>query len=96
MSDIKLREIFSMKNKNLLVSLLPDRRTLDNGISISETRGKREIVAGLVEAAEASLKLQERCICYFPSYAANPIEVNGVTLFIVNFQDLVMTDKIAE
>lgn len=76
-------------NKNIVVKL-NELATMDNGIQIQETRGKRDIVSGIVVDLDTSTGLKPGQKIYFPYYAAINFEVKGDNLWIVNINDVIM------
>jgi len=85
-----------MKNKYLLVSIFDTQRASKNGLNIKETRGKRDIIIGVVEAAELSLKLPAKALCWFPMYAGSEIIFNDKKYLAVPFEDIIMIERIQE
>jgi co-chaperonin GroES (HSP10) len=89
-----IQEYYVMHNKNLLVSLRDNRKVLQNGISVQDTRGRKDIVEGIIECSHPSLKLPQKVIVWFPMYAGLPIQLLGKQYLIVNYDDVIMTEKI--
>ena len=88
-----LVELYKALNKNLLISVI-DQKKLQNGINVKETRGRKDIIIGIVELAEEKLKLPQKCMCWFPLYAGIPISLEGKSYLIVPYDDLVMIEKV--
>lgn len=96
---INIRELdknFKAKNNNLVVQLFDETETLANGIKLQDTRGKRDIVAGTCLLAEEKCKIPKLALVWFPLYSANLIKLGGETLFIVNFDDIILIEKTEE
>ena len=91
----ELSKIYKTKNKWLLISLKNDKTTLNNGLMIEETRGKKDIVSGIIESSEDS-NLTEGKIVWFPMYSALPIVLPRYTgneqLFLVNIEDICLEE----
>lgn len=88
-----LNKVVAMQNKYLLVSLFENQKVLKNGLNIKETRGKKDIVVGVIEAAQVSLKLPEKAICWFPLYAGSQVEVDERQYLAVPYEDIIMIEK---
>ena len=93
---MNLNEVVCMKNKYLLISPMDKQKTLSNGLNIRETRGKRDIIVGVIEASESGLKLPEKAICWFPLYAGSEVQVGDKTLLAVPFEDVIMIERVPE
>jgi co-chaperonin GroES (HSP10) len=78
-------------NGNILVKL-NETATMDNGIQIQETRGKRDVVSGVVADADEKTGVKLFQKVYFPYYAAVAIQYKGEDLWIVNYQDVIIID----
>lgn len=78
-------------NKNIVVKI-NELATMDNGIQIQETRGKRDIVSGIVVDADTTCGLEPGKKIYFPYYAAINFAVKGDDLWIVNLNDVIMVE----
>ena len=98
----QVEKYYKPVNKNLLVSLINVNSQFDNGIAVKETRGKKDIVCGIVELAEVSLKIHKKAMCWFPAYAGVPIKLpindeNGRAkdqdFLIVAYEDILIFDK---
>ena len=96
MNDTNMNDWYIMHNKNVLVSLKEDRKVLNNGISVQDTRGRKDIVMGIVECSHPSLKFSNRALVWFPMYAGLPIQVAGNQYLVVNYDDIIMSEKVSE
>jgi co-chaperonin GroES (HSP10) len=96
MNDTNMNDWYIMHNKNVLVSLKEDRKVLNNGISVQDTRGRKDIVMGTVECSHPSLKFSNRALVWFPMYAGLPIQVAGNQYLVVNYDDIIMSEKVSE
>lgn len=96
MDEQNLNSWYVMHNKNLLVSQKEDRRVLQNGISVQDQRGRKDIMVGILECSHPSLKLPNRVLVWYPAYAALPVQLNGKQYFIINYEDVIMTEKISD
>lgn len=94
--ETNLNDWYVMHNKNVLVSVKLERKTLQNGISVQDTRGRKDIVEGIVEASHPSLKFSNRALVWFPMYAALPITVAGKQYVIVNYEDIIMSERVLD
>jgi co-chaperonin GroES (HSP10) len=94
--ELNLNEFYAMQNKNILVSLKEGRNTLRNGITVQETRGRKDIVVGICEAAPAGLKIPTRALVWFPHYAGLPIVLDGKGYLVVNYEDVLIIEKVQE
>ena len=91
-----MNEWYVMHNKNVLVSLKEDRKVLNNGISVQDTRGRKDIVVGTIECSHPSLKFPNRALVWFPMYAGLQIQLAGKQYLIVNYDDIIMSEKISD
>ena len=94
--DTNMNDWYIMHNKNVLVSVREDRKVLNNGISVKDTRGRKDIVMGIVECSHPSLKFPNRALVWFPAYSGLPIQVAGNQYMIVNYEDIIMSEKVSE
>ena len=78
-------------NKNIIVRL-NELSTIDNGIQIQETRGKRDIVSGIIVDLDKDVGLLPGNKIYFPYYSAINFAVKGDDLWIVNINDVIMVE----
>lgn len=85
-----------MTNKFWLVRLEDELKQLSNGLTVKETRGKRDIVTGKVISGDYSSEFPcaDGYIIWFPLYAANPITVDGESLLVVHQDDIIMVEDI--
>jgi co-chaperonin GroES (HSP10) len=85
-----------MVNNFYLIKLKEENKILSNGISVKETRGKRDIVVGEVVKAPRDMTrttvANEGNLVWFPLYSANSIVYDGDTLLIVQADDIIMVD----
>ena len=92
--ETNMNEWYVMHNKNVLVTLSKDRKVLDNGISVQDTRGRKYIVMGTIECSHPSLKFPNRALVWFPMYAGLPIQLAGKQYLVVNYDDIIMSEKV--
>lgn len=85
-----------MTNKFWLVELIEENKILSNGLTVKETRGKRDIVTGKVINGDYSTEFPcaDGYLVWFPLYAANPITIDGKTLLIVHQDDIIMVEEV--
>lgn len=85
-----------MANKFWLVELEEELKQLANGLTVKETRGKRDIVTGKVVKGDYSPEFPctEGCLVWFPLYAANPITINGNNLLVIHQDDIIMIKEV--
>ena len=93
---MNLNDQICMKNKFLLISPLDKQKKLSNGLNISESRGKRDVIVGVIEAAEPGLKLPEKAICWFPLYAGSEVTIGDRSFLAVPHEDIIMIEKVME
>lgn len=79
-------------NKNVIVQL-KNTVELKNGINLKETRGKRDVVTGVVYLAGESSGLEPKDIVWFPLYASNEITIDGLPLAVLSMDDIIMVEK---
>ena len=91
--DTSMNDWYIMHNKNVLVTL---REVLQNGIAVQDTRGRKDIVVGIVECSHPSLKFSNRALVWFPMYAGLPIQLAGKQYLVVNYDDIIMSEKVSE
>jgi co-chaperonin GroES (HSP10) len=85
-------ENITMLNGFIAVILNGDKKTLGNGLTITETRGRRDIVTGTIAMSENSdLPCGSRV--WFPLYAATIVLINGEPYHIVKCDDLMMVSR---
>lgn len=85
-----------MTNKFWLVELEDELKQLSNGLTVKETRGKRDIVTGRVIHGDYSPEFPaaDGYLVWFPLYAANPITVDGKSLLVVHQDDIIMVEEV--
>jgi len=70
---------------------------LKNGINLKETRGKRDIVTGVVFKADDLLgELKPGTLVWFPLYASNEIVIGGKQYAVVQYDDIIMVQENAK
>ncbi len=79
-------------NQNVIVQLKQSVE-LKNGINLKETRGKRDIVTGVVYLADESLNLKQGMLVWFPLYASNEITLEGSVYAVLNISDIIMVQE---
>ena len=84
-----------MTNKFWLVVLEEELKQLSNGLTVKETRGKRDIVIGKVIHGDYSHEFpcSNGYHVWFPLYAANPITVDGNDYLVVHQDDIIMVEE---
>ena len=104
-NDTQLTKYYRAVNKNIVVSLLDQDVAFNNGIHVQEERGKKDVVAGLVELADTSIKIPDRAMCWFPMYAATRIRLpittkhgtlDNKTYYYINYEDIILVEKIQD
>jgi hypothetical protein len=91
-----LKKEVVMKNKNLLVTVMQESTTFDNGLNVKTVRGKRDVVVGIIQRSPAELKLPDHSMCWFPIYAAQELLYNGTNYLVVPYEDVIMVEMIIE
>lgn len=94
--ETTLNDYYSMQNKNILVSLFEGRSACKNGLVVQETRGKKDIVVGICEASQPGLKIPNRALVWFPHYAGLPMNLDGKNYLVVNFEDVIMVERVLD
>lgn len=82
-------------NQNIIVQL-KNSVELKNGINLKETRGKRDVVVGVVYQADESLNIKTGSLIWFPLYATNEITVEGKIFAVLKSEDVIMVDDNAK
>lgn len=82
----------TMLNGYIAVILSDDKKTLGNGLTITETRGRRDIVTGTIAMSEDSdLPCGSRV--WFPLYAATGVLIDGELHYVLKRDDLIMVSR---
>lgn len=82
----------TMLNGFIAVTLDDSKKTLGNGLTITETRGRRDVVTGLISMSEdPQLPCGSRV--WFPLYAATIVLIAGEPYHIVKSDDLIMVSR---
>ena len=84
-----------MTNKFWLVELVEENKILSNGLTVKETRGKRDIAVGKVIHGDYSHEFpcSNGYHIWFPLYAANPIVFDGKNYLVVHQDDIIMVEE---
>ena len=79
---------YKMCNGNLMVRIVENTAMNANGTVIknSETRGKRDVVCGVLLVNGDHLK--EGDLIYFSYYAGQPMQLEDEQVYIVNYKDI--------
>lgn len=84
----------TMLNGFFLIELVEENKLLSNGITVKETRGRRDIVSGLVvNCPEEYKKDYSKGTVWFPLYSANTFVYEGKALLLVHHDDIMMVKK---
>lgn len=88
-----MKGIYLSRNGNLVVEILQNTAENANGTFVkgSETRGKRDIVEGLVLIGDSNVP--SGTIIYFSYYAAQPFVLEQKQVYIVNKADIKLVKK---
>ena len=100
---------YQTKNNKLVIQRCSNEQTLDNGIKVTEARGKKDIVKGIpVVTYETSLPIghnnefvlekesSKNIFIWYPLYAALPISIEGNTYDVIDQQDIIMEEEVYE
>lgn len=89
----RMKDKYENRNGNLIVKILENTAENANGTFIkgSETRGKRDIVMAQVIVKNNNYPVGS--IVYFSFYAAQPFELEGEQVYVVNHQDIKFIKK---
>ena len=76
-----LEDDYRMVNKYVLTTPYDNAAALSNGLKVREERGRKDIICGVVELSEPSLKISPKSMCWYPASAAVkvtlPVTVQG-------------------
>lgn len=89
-----LNDHYVMQNKYMLVTPREDRKVLQNGISVQDTKDRKDIVVGIIECSHPNLKIPSRALVWFPRYAGLPLHLCGKQYLVVNHEDVIMIEKV--
>jgi hypothetical protein len=81
-------------NQNIIIDLKQSVE-LKNGINLKETRGKRDIVNGVVFLSSVE-EIKVNAKVWFPLYASNEINVQGKLFAVVHKDDIIMVQEDAK
>lgn len=89
----RMKGKYESRNGNLIVKIVENTAENANGTFIkgSETRGKRDIV--LAEVVVENSNYKAGTLIYFSFYAAQPFELEGEQVYVVNNQDIKFIKK---
>jgi len=79
-------------NNNVIVQI-KSTVELKNGINLKETRGKRDVVIGVIYLADEFTGLNQGDLVWFPLYASNEITIDGLPLAVINLSDIIMVEE---
>ena len=91
-----LKEQYAIKNGYILTKVYTKDETLANGIKFQDTRGKRDIISATCLLAEDKYKIPEHALVYFPLYAALDFKLDGENYLLVNFDDVILVEKVPD
>lgn len=82
-------------NGNVIVKAVTEKVTTKAGIVISATeqRGKRDIITGEIVYSSRKDCLKVGSIVYYPMFAAQPINIDGLELLAVNAKDIILVKE---
>ena len=83
---------YTVINNKLIVKPLENKTTLKNGITIQETRGKKDILSGEVVLAPEDSTLVGTTV-YYPEFASIPIVLEGNHLLVIDLQDVIIIQR---
>lgn len=82
---------YKAHNNKLIVEPLEIKDSLKNGIIIQATRGKKDILTGMVVKATSSLDIKEGDMVWYPEYASLPITIEGNNLVVIDYEDIIIS-----
>ena len=83
-----------MLNGFYIVELKEEHTVHSNGLTVKETRGKRDIVTGVIKnLPDGTYGIRTGDLIYFPLYAGNPITIDGKTYLSIHEDDIIMVEK---
>ena len=91
--EAERRAMYESRNGSMVVRIVDNTAENANGTFVkgSETRGKRDIVAGEVVIPSEGYPIG--CVVYFPYYASQPLTLDGEQLSIVDGRDVKFVKK---
>ena len=90
-----LNNEYVMQNNYLLVTPCESRKTLANGISVQDTKDRKDIMVGVIKCSHPKLKIPNCALVWFPRYAGLPLQLNdGKQYLVVNHEDVIMIEKV--
>ncbi len=78
-------------NQNIIIDLKQSVE-LKNGINLKETRGKRDIVNGVVFLSSVE-SIAVKSKVWFPLYASNEINIGGKIYAVVHADDIIVVQE---
>lgn len=85
---------YTTLNGNIIVKQVADQTVTKAGLRVTatETRGKKDIVAGqIILSNRNDLKPSE--IVYYPMFAAQPFNLDGEDVAVINSKDIVLVKR---
>lgn len=76
-------------NGHLLIELQDEKVTLDNGMQLKETKGKKDLVKGRIVVGEFDGASE----VYYPLYASIDFHYKGIKYHIIHKEDIVIVKK---
>ena len=84
---------YATHNNKLIIKQLNLTTTLNNGIVIQETRGKKDILVGEVILTSPKLSINEGDWVWFPEYATLPITLDNQSYYVIDYQDIILSKE---
>lgn len=80
---------------NIIVKPLEQKELLDNGISIDTTIASRmQIVTGeVIKVSKDVPEIKQGDIVWYPLYGAKEITYKGNRMFVINHNDIIISEK---
>lgn len=86
-------ENYTTHNSKLIIKQLNLTTTLNNGIVIQETRGKKDILVGEVILTSPELDIKKGDWVWFPEYASLPIALDNQSYYVIDYQDVILSKE---
>lgn len=85
---------YTTLNGNIIVKQIEVETITKSGLHVTatETRGKKDIVAGrIIHSNRNDLKIGE--VVYYPMFAAQPFNLDGNDVAVINSKDIVLVKR---
>lgn len=89
---------FNCLNGNLIVKPIVEKVTTKAGLVVNATeqRGKKDIISAEILFSNRKDALVKGNVVYYPMFAAQPINIDGLEAFAVNCKDIILVKQVKE